>query len=444
LRAFTLQFQNNALLKHIVLFGAGKSSTFLIEYLVGQLPVYNWTLTVLDADRQAAQDKIGAAENAIAVEWTAENDELRNVYVQSADIVISLLPPSLHYQIAIACIKYCKHLLTASYVDKKLQEIRHEIKEKKLLFLCEMGLDPGIDHMSAMHIIHRLQKEDALITSFRSHCGGLVAPESNDNPWRHKLSWNTGNIVLAGKTGAHYRENNHVKVLSYGELFDSARLVSVPGLGKLAWYPNRDSLAYIDVYNLNSARNFVRTTLRYPEFCAGWNNIVRLKLTDEAPVYNTNGMSIKAFFLQHLRRYGFSPGIEKQDNLLVKQLFYLGFDDDRTFINRGMCSAADVLRFAMENTLALKPHDNDMVVMLHEIEYEKDDHHHTLTSTLILNGKDGVRTAMAKTVGLPLAIAAKLILLGRINVWGLHIPVLPEIYEPVMEELKSFGIRFTD
>ncbi len=296
----------------------------------------------------------------------------------------------------------------------------------------------------------------------------------------------------------------------YEELFNPSRTVDVPGAGVLAWYPNRDSLPYIDIYNIDSAENFVRTTLRYPEFCFGWKNIVQLKLTDETPEYNTNGMSLKTFFQHHLHRHGFSEWIEKQltakfiqtknlleklqlllnaeedideeqmkelrdfmmvddngklldinleevkttaaatvagqmheANLAIKQLFYLGMDDDTTIINLGNCSAADVLRFAIEKKLALKPHDKDLVVMMHEIEYEKNNERHALKSTLVLKGEDGIRTAMAKTVGLPLAIAAKLILLGKINITGLHIPVIPEIYEPVMKELEEHGISFS-
>jgi saccharopine dehydrogenase-like NADP-dependent oxidoreductase len=506
-----LQFQNNASLKHIVLFGAGKSSTFLVEYLVAQLPVYDWKLTVLDANRQAAQNNIGTVENAIAIELHAENAEERNAYIKSADLVISLLPADLHFPIALACLEYNKTFLTASYVDEHFERIRDYIKEKNLLFICELGLDPGIDHMSAMQIIHRLQSDNAVITSFRSHCGGLVAPESDDNPWRYKISWNPKNIVLAGKSGASYRENDYEKVLFYEELFNAGRVVDVPGLGQLAWYPNRDSLAYVNIYNIDSARNFVRTTLRYPEFCFGWQNIIQLKLTDQTPVYNTDGMSLKTFFQQHLHKHGFSEWIEKhltsrfiktknlleklqllldaeekfeeeqlkelqefmmvndngklldvnleeiktttaatvagqmhEANLSIKQLFYLGMGDDKTIINQGVCSAADVLKFAIENKLALRPHDKDMVVMLHEIEYEKNNVHHVLKSKLVLKGEDGVRTAMAKTVGLPLAITAKHILLGKIKLTGLHIPVLPEIYEPVLQELKNFGISFSE
>lgn len=431
-------------MKHIVLFGAGKSSTFLIEYLVRQLHVYNWKLTILDADQKAAQDKIGPSENATAIEWHAENAEIRNAFVQSADVVISLLPPALHYQIALSCLDNNKDLLTASYVDKNLKSIGDQVKEKGLLFLCELGLDPGIDHMSALQIIHRLENEGATVTSFRSHCGGLVAPESDDNPWHHKISWNPKNIVLAGKSGAHYRENGDEKVLHYEELFNPTRIVQVPGIGQLAWYPNRDSLAYIDMYNAHTAETFVRTTLRYPDFCAGWKNIVHFRLTDESSAYSTNGMSLKSFFHQHIIKHGFTDELKKLSGPAFTQMMYLGLDDDKTIINEGLCSAADVIQFAIENKLALKHDDKDLVVMLHEIEYEKNDERRTINSALVLKGEDGTRTAMAKTVGLPLAIATKLILLDRIKLTGLHIPVLPEIYEPVMEELREYGISFTE
>ena len=496
-------------MKHIILFGAGKSSTYLIDYLLQQLPVYDWKFTVLDADKNAAEQKTRNVENAHAAELHVENTDETNEYVQSADIVISLLPPALHSHIALACLHYNKSLLTASYVDPAMEKLKDEIKQKGLLFLCELGLDPGIDHMSAMQLIHQLQNDGAAITSFRSHCGGLVAPESDDNPWRHKVSWNPKNIVLAGKSGAAFRENGFEKVLLYEELFNSTRMVSVPGLGPLAWYPNRDSLNYIDTYGLTDVHTFVRTTLRHPEFCFGWNNIIQLKFTDETPFYQTDGMSLKEFFQLHLNRHGFKQWIEKQltsrfiktkalleklqlllnaeetigeeqmkelrefmmvddqgelldvnleqvkssaaatvagqvheANLSMKQLFFLGMDDRQTIINKGLCSASDVLRFCLEKKLALKAHDKDMVVMLHEIGYELNGVSKNVTSSLILKGDDGVRTAMAKTVGLPLAIACKLILTGKIKTTGLHIPVVPEIYEPVMEELKSFGISF--
>jgi saccharopine dehydrogenase-like NADP-dependent oxidoreductase len=348
-----------------------------------------------------------------------------------------------------------------------------------------------------------------IINSFKSHCGGLVAPESDDNPWHYKISWNPRNIVLAGKSGAVYKENGKEKQLFYEELFDPARVVNIENIGDLCWYPNRDSLGYISLYELQSAQTFIRTTLRYPEFCFGWKNIIDLRLTDETVQYDTNGMSLQDFFQQHFKKYGFSDWIEKQvtarfaqtkllleklqqlleaeedanvyqkkelqdfmmvdeqgelmdinldevktkaaatvagqmheANLAMKQLFYLGMDDNATLINKGDCSAADVLQFALEEKMVLKPEDRDMIIMRHELQYEAGGKKHEVTSSLLVKGDDNIHTAMAKTVGLPLGIAAKLILQGKINLTGLHIPVSAEIYEPVLKELEKFGVKF--
>jgi saccharopine dehydrogenase-like NADP-dependent oxidoreductase len=506
----TLQVQNFRL-KHIVLFGAGKSSLFLIEYLVDQLIPNNWQLTVVDADLHAAQQKTKNAQGTTATAINVENADERKKWIAAADIVISLLPPSLHFLVAQDCLHFEKNLLTASYVDQRLENLRPEIENKGLLFLCEMGLDPGIDHMSAMRIIHRLRQQGATITSFRSHCGGLVAPESDDNPWRYKISWNPRNVVLAGKAGAVYRENNEQVTLDYPQLFSANKTVNVPQLGALSWYPNRDSLSYISAYGLENAETFIRTTLRYPEFCFGWKNIIQLGFTDENIQYDTDGMSLKDFFRQHLNKHGFSEWIEKQltarfvqtkmlleklqqllsveeltgdegmnelrefmmvdgkgklmdvnleevktkaaatvagqmheANLAIKQLFYLGMDDEATLINKGRCSAADVLQFILEKKLPLDPSDRDMVVMLHEIDYTLNNTHHSIRSSLVVKGENSERTAMAKTVGLPLGIAAKLILKGDIILKGLHIPIVPEIYEPVLNELKAQGINFSE
>ncbi|MEO8583996.1 MAG: saccharopine dehydrogenase C-terminal domain-containing protein, partial [Flavitalea sp.] len=441
----------------------------------------------------------------------AGDEAERKSYVAAADIVISLLPPSLHYLIALDCVEFEKNLLTASYIDPGIEVLREEIERKGLLFICEMGLDPGIDHMSAMRIIDELIKQGATVNSFQSHCGGLVAPESDNNPWHYKVSWNPRNVVVAGKGGAIFRQFNEKFVLPYEQLFDPARVVNIPGLGTLAFYPNRNSLPYINLYKLNSASTFVRTTLRHPEFCFGWKNLIELKLTDETIFYDTDGMTLKQFYQTHLTRHGFSNWIEQQlttrfaqtkllleklqqlinaeeviseqqmkelrefmmvnnsgqlmdvnleelksraaasvaaqmheANLSMKQLFFLGMDDDITVINMGNCSAADILQFALEQKLALKKEDKDMIVMLHEINFTLNNTNQTIKSSLIVEGENNVRTAMAKTVGLPMGIAAKLILQNKIVLTGLHIPIIPELYHPVLDELENFGIKFQE
>lgn len=503
-------------MKTILLFGAGKSATVLIDYLLENAITENWKIVVVDADLKLAQSKLGGSPRGNAVSFDINNAEERAKYIRHSDIVISLLPPTLHIQVAKDCLQYKRNLLTASYIDKEIASLKADIENKSLLFLCEMGLDPGIDHMSAMKIIDSIHANGSHITSFRSHCGGLVAPESDDNPWHYKISWNPRNIVLAGKAGAHYRENGQEKNLSYAEVFDGDRLVEIPDIGFLSWYPNRDSLSYTPVYGLENTSTFVRTTLRHPDFMYGWKNIIDLKLTDETPQYHTDGKTLYQAFKEHMDKNGFGEwlnqklserfaetkglmenlmklmeaekeaveGGEKipevyvaadekgnleeieidevknraaafvahkmhEANLTLKQLFFLGLDDQDTIVNKGFCSAADILQFAVEKKLSLRPYDKDMIVMLHEIQYTsgngqpKDSSHgKQINSSLVVKGENSLRTAMAKTVGLPLGIAAKLILNGQIKLTGLHIPTSKEIYEPVLRELEMHGVRF--
>jgi saccharopine dehydrogenase-like NADP-dependent oxidoreductase len=423
-------------LKHIIVFGAGKSSTYLIDYLVNQLKNNNWRLTVLDADANHAKARLGTAANAYGEALDVTNEDERKKWISSADIVISLLPPTLHYLVALDCLRYKKNLLTASYVDDKMRALANDIQSAGLTFLCEMGLDPGIDHMSAMKLIDDLHEKGAEITCFKSHCGGLVAPESDDNPWHYKISWNPRNVVLAGKAGAVYKENGNEKRLSYSELFNPGNTVNIPGFSDLVWYANRDSLSYIDIYSLHHIKTFIRTTLRYPEFVSGWKKIIDAGLTDEETKFNSDNLSLKDFFHRYIK--------DTSHGQFAQQINWFGYNDDHTKINKGECSAADVMQFVLENKLVLKPEDRDMIIMLHEIDYTINGENKSVKSSLIVKGENNIKTSMAKTVGLPLAIAAKLILQGKLNVTGLHIPVIREIYNPVLKELEDCGIQFTE
>jgi len=499
------------LMKKVLLFGAGKSATVLIDYLLENAEKENWQLTVVDADLQLARSKIGNSSHGLPLSFDIKNDTERKENIERSDIVISLLPPALHYIVAQDCVELKKDLLTASYVDDQIRNLRSKIENHGLLFLCEMGLDPGIDHMSAMKMIDGIHSKDGHIISFQSHCGGLVAPESDDNPWRYKISWNPRSVVLAGKSGAHYKETGEEKRLQYEELFNPDRIIEIPGLGYMSWYPNRDSLSYASLYNLEEAETFIRTTLRYPDFMYGWRNVIELKMTDETPKYETDGRALYEIFKEHMDKNGFGEWLEQkltdrfsqtkemlnnlvklmevekeakeedleipeefmtvdekgniteieldevknraasflaykmhEANLTLKQLFFLGLDDKETIVNKGFCSAADVLQFALEKKLALGPDDKDMIVMMHEIKFEVGARQSAVSSLLIAKGEDNVRTAMAKTVGLPLGIAARLILNGTIKLKGLHIPTKKEIYEPVLKELEEHGIKFEE
>lgn len=504
-------YKHHHCMKQILLFGAGKSSTALIEYFLVNALAENWWLTVVDASLEMVKEKTGDSPYATALAFDITDDVKRRTTVEQADIVISLMPPSLHILIAKDCLAAKKNLLTASYVDEQIKSLTKEVEEAGLLFLCEMGLDPGIDHMSAKKLIDEIHKDGGKINSFFSHCGGLVAPESDDNPWHYKISWNPRNVVMAGKAGAIFKQDGEIKELEYEELFAEKRYVSIPGAEPLCWYPNRDSLSYISTYGLEETATFIRTTLRHPDFIYGWKNIIDLKLTTEEKLYRTDGKSLMQFFKEHMDLNGFGEwlqqrlheqfgstksllselvnlvkleeeaaqkgmdpveefmmvddkgGLQKIDidylkisaaatlaermhdaNLTLKQLFYLGMDDEETLLNLGQCSAAEVLQFAVEKKLMLQPQDKDRVVMLHEITYTKEETKYKATSSFTLKGEDSKHTAMAQTVGLPLAIATKLILNGKLAIKGLHIPINKEIYEPVLDELVQHGIQFTE
>ena len=448
-------------MKTILLFGAGKSASVLIEYLLKECEENGWKFIIADADKAQILSKTNNSRFAEAVETDIKNDILRAKLIQRAHIVISMMPPALHFLVAKDCVEYRKHLLTASYLDSQIKSLQDEINHRKLLFLCEMGLDPGIDHMSAMQLFDEIKASGGVVKSFKSHCGGLVAPESDDNPWHYKISWNPRNVVLAGKAGAIYKLDGQTVEKKYEDLFDAEDTVStgsneVPTLG---FYPNRDSLPYIDLYKLKEADTFIRTTLRYTDFMHGWKKVVDLKLTDERQQIETDGRTLQDIFREHLERNGFSASLDEvlnyqagkseatafeKDELLIRQLAFLGFADNKTMVNKGDCAIADVLQLALETKLALQPKDKDMVVMLHEIEYEIGQQRKSIHSSLVVKGVDNIHTAMAKTVGLPLGITAKLMLTGQLNMTGLHIPISKQIYEPVLAELEKHGVAFTE
>jgi len=418
-------------MQQLLLFGAGKSATSLIRYLIGIAAGRDWRLIVAESNLALATSKIGDAPHARAVQVDVASEDERNALVSQADIVISLLPPALHFLVARSCIAAGKNLLTASYVDEKIRALEPEIRDNGLLFLCEMGLDPGIDHMSALQLISAIKQDDGHILSFLSHTGGLVAPESDNNPWHYKISWNPRNVVLAGSAGARYKENGRTVNVAYADVFGSTGSIQLPQTGPLAWYPNRDSLSYIPIYGLEEAETFIRTTLRYPVFCEGWKPFVQAGLTDDSRQL-AGGLSFADWSAPLL------PYVTAGNRPLFE---YLGVFDPQP-IPPAASTSADVLQHLLETRLAMAPQDKDMIVMQHEIGFLKAGKRYTEKSTLVVKGEDSLHTAMARTVGLPLGIAAKLVLEGQLSLKGLHIPILPEIYDPVLAELDELGIRF--
>lgn len=434
-----------AIMKEILLFGAGKSATCLIDYLGKCCDLNEWKLIVCDSDLALAQSKTRNFLSAEAASFDVSDDEMRHKFISKADIVISMLPPTLHFLVAKDCVTFSKNLLTASYIDENIKSLKVEIEKKQLLFLGEMGLDPGIDHMSAMKLIHDIKNQGGKITSFKSHCGGLVSPESDDNPWHYKITWNPANVVMAGNAGATYRENGKTIEVPYSEIFnDDNNVVDVPGLFPLAWYANRDSLSYIDTYRLHDAKTFIRTTLRYPSFCRGWKKMVRLGFTNKNDHEDIKDCKTFSDWFKLKKEKLVLQNVDIFFNSeFLEQVNFLGLNENEN-IPVEISNSALLLQYLLEKKLVMQTDDKDMIVMLHEIEYSVNEKNEKIRSCLIVKGEDQLHTAMAKTVGLPLGIAAKLVLEEKIKLTGLHIPVIPEIYEPVLKELEQNGIKFNE
>lgn len=436
-------------MQNILIIGAGRSSSFLIKYLLNNAPTFNWKITVADISLANAKNKIGNSTNAEAVEFNINDATQREKLINNAHIVISMLPAFMHMDVAHDCLRLGKHLATASYVSKEMEALHEEAKNKNLLFLNEIGLDPGIDHMSAMKLIDELKEKGANITSFKSYCGGLVAPESNDNPWGYKFSWNPRNVILAGQSTAQFFENNQLKFIPYNRLYTQTNSVEVDGLGKFDAYANRDSLSYRQPYGLENIPTILRGTLREHNYCKAWNVFVKLGLTDDTFVIeNTNNLTYndlidsflpnnnqptKAKLKQFMK--------DEWDGDIESKLEWLGlFSNEKIKLDKG--TPAQLLQDLLEKKWLLKKEDKDMIVMQHQFEYELAGKKQQIFSSLIVKGEDDVYTAMAKTVGLPLAIAVKLILTDKIKIRGVQIPVIKAIYEPILQELESFDVIF--
>jgi saccharopine dehydrogenase-like NADP-dependent oxidoreductase len=444
-------------MKQILVVGAGRSSYALIQYLLFHAAQEKWHIVVADADLRAAQGKITRPDGqphplAGAALFNGEDTEACDSLVMTADLVVSLLPAHLHLNVAKACLKFARPLVTASYAAPEMRQLDAEAKARGVLLLNECGLDPGIDHASAMQTIHQLKAEGANLLAFRSYTGGLLAPESDNNPWHYKFTWNPRNVVMAGRGMAKYIINGQYKYVPYHRLFSHLETIKVDGYGEFEGYPNRDSLQYRDQYGLAQLPTMIRGTLRRPGFCQAWNAFVQLGMTDDSFVIeNSVNLTYREFtnsFLQYSRVFLVEEKLAqimnvKPDSELIGRLRWLGlFDHAKIGLHRA--TPADILLKILQDKWALAPDDRDMIVMQHQFEYTTSQGRQLLTSSLVVQGDNPHNTAMAKTVGLPLGIAARLILNGKLALAGVQIPILPEIYTPLLNELTEWGIRFTD
>jgi len=439
-------------MRTILIAGAGKSSIYLIQYLLSIASRNKWKVIVADGSLENIENKINGSPFAEAAVIDITNNTDREALVKRADIVVSLMPPNLHILLAKDCLKYKKNLITSSYVSPEMKEMDKAVKDAGLVFMCEMGLDPGIDHMTASQIIHSIQRVASVITSFKSYCGGLIAPESDNNPWHYKFTWNPKNIITAGADGAKYLSNGKEVTVPYAEIFKNNKKIRVDDMGSFAYYPNRDSMRYLELYDIPEVKTFMRATLRHPGFCKGWEAIIALGLTNDQDTFDGGGQTYASWLKN---KSGYENNITLQDHItnkleltgdskVIAMLEWLGLFEERP-LKKGKICSAELLLDLLSDKWKMQPADRDMVVMQHEVEYIHKDKKIKLSSSMVIKGEDSEHSAMAKTVGLPMAVLTKLLLNKKISApAGVNIPNMPSVYRPVLTELHHHGINFKE
>lgn len=442
--------------KRVLILGAGRSSSSLIRHLLDHAVGENFEVRIGDLDLELATRKAGAHPSASVFALDAGDDGARKEEIAGADLVVSMLPAFLHPEVARDAIATRTPLITPSYLSPEIAAMDAEAKAAGIPILNELGLDPGIDHLSAMQVIDGLRDEGYTLTGFESYTGGLVAPESDNNPWHYKFTWNPRNVVLAGQGGsATFREGGLNRVLPPHRLFGEVTSIDVPGAGRFEGYANRDSLAYEQIYGLDGISTLVRGTLRGDGFCGGWDAIFQLGMNrDDARIELPEGTTWRRFTA------GFAGGVSGEadaatvrgaveratgaDGKALDLLEWLGLFGDEP-VERLKGSPCEILQDRLEAKWALAPDDLDMIVMWHRFRYRTaGGEERVRTSHLVHIGEDDTHTAMSLTVGLPLALAARMWLRGEWSGTGVLLPTGPELYTPLLEGLENEGIAFEE
>ncbi len=440
-------------MKKIAVLGAGRSAGPLIEYLATHPDSSSWTVSVYDQDAETLARKTASFRNVSVESGDLRSTELLDRIVSAHDVVVSMLPAFMHLPVAERCVRFGRHLVTASYISPEMQALDAEVRAKGLVFVNECGVDPGIDHMSTMELLHRLRREGALVTSYESFCGGILAPESPANPWSYKFTWNPRNVVLAGAGGAvHFVQEGQFKHIPYHEVFRRTEFLDIPGYGRFEAYANRDSLKYQSAYGLEGIGTMYRGTLRRPGFCRAWDVLVKLGATDDSyPLEHVDAMTHRDF-LNTFLAYRPTDSVElklmhylniSQDSDVMERLEWLGlFADEPVGLSEG--TPAQVLQQILMKKWTMTDADVDMLAMIHRIEYTQNGQRHRLQSSLVAKGVSADVTAMSYTVGWPVAMATRLVALDLIPERGVLMPNIPSLYEPILAELGGRGIRFDE
>lgn len=441
-------------MRKILIIGAGRSASSLIKYLLEKSESENLQLTIADLSVELAQKKTNNHPRAKAIALDIQNTSDREQAIQNADLVISMLPAYMHIEVAKNCIRFKKHLVTASYISPEMQILDEQVKANNLVFMNEIGLDPGIDHMSAMKVIDEIRSKGGKMLLFESFCGGLVAPESDNNLWNYKFTWNPRNVVLAGQGGAaKFIQEGKYKYIPYHKLFRRTEFFDIEGYGRFEGYANRDSLKYRSIYGLDDILTLYRGTIRRVGFSRAWNMFVQLGMTDDSYVMeNSETMSYRDFINSFLP-YSLTDSVElktryqlgiEQDDIQWEKLVELDIFNPNKIVGLKNATPAQILEKILTESWTLGPDDKDMIVMYHKFGYELNGEKKQIDSKMVTIGEDQTYTAMAKTVGLPVAMAALQILNRKITTYGVQLPIKKEVYQPILKELETFGITFKE
>lgn len=441
-------------MRKILIIGAGRSASSLIKYLLDKSEAENLLLTIADLSEALANKKTGNHKNARAISFDVCNDEQRKHEIQQADIVISMLPAHLHIEVAKDCIFYKKSMITASYISEEMKSLDSQAKENQIVLMNEIGLDPGIDHMSAMKIMDEIKSIGGKIILFESFCGGLVAPESDTNLWNYKFTWNPRNVVLAGQGGAaKFIQEGTYKYIPYHKLFRRTEFLEVEGFGRFEAYANRDSLKYREIYGLQNTETCYRGTIRRVGFSKAWDVFVQLGMTDDTYIIDDSEHMSNRDFVNLFLPYHPTDSVEikfrhqlkiDQDDVIWDKLLELDLFSKSVVTGLKNATPAQMLEKILSYKWTLQPEDKDMIVMYHKIGYEINGEQKQIDSTMVCLGDDQIYTAMAKTVGLPVAIATLKILNGEIQTTGVQLPISKEVYLPILKELEQYGVVFKE
>lgn len=441
-------------MRKILIIGSGKSSSYLIKYLLNKSEKENLFITIADKYITNTKVLLNSHSKSKAIELDVFDDESREKEIIGADIVISMLPARFHLMVAKDCIKHSKNMLTASYINDEMLALNSKAIEKDIVIMNEIGLDPGIDHMSAMKVIDHIKEKKAKIILFESYTGGLMAPESDNNLWNYKFTWNPRNVVLAGQGGpAKFLQQGYNKYIPYNKLFKRTQNLQIENYGSFEGYPNRDSLKYRYIYGLGDIKTLCRGTIRKVGFSESWDVFVQLGMTDDSYIIeNSMNMKFRDFvdlFLPYNAKERVESKLQKllkisEKELIWSKLLELDIFSNQKTITLDKATPAQILEFILCKSWTLDPSDKDMIVMTHKFVYELKNKKYQIDSNMVCIGEDQTYTAMAKTVGLPLAIATLAILNSKITVKGVQLPVKKDIYNPILKELIEYGIEFNE